>query len=374
MRKWIPINAPIIRDEEIHAVISVLRSGRLTDRAGSGFFVSQFERKFAKFIGTKYAVAMNSGTAALHASLMCLKLRPLDRVIVPTFTFVSAAEMIVAAMGRPVFADINPETYCIDADNLEPLIDDRTRAIIPTHLYGLTCDMDPIMKLARKYDLAVIEDVAQAHGAVYKGKKAGSIGDFGCFSFYATKCMTTGEGGMVTTNNREYADILRAIRIHGETRDYRSTMLGHNYRMGEIEAAIGLTQLSRLPEFLQARRKNAEILMDKLKDIENLQLPITPSGCEHSFYVFTVRLKGATVGRRNKVVNRLRMRKIEAVVYYPVPIHLMPFYKQNFPCEKGALRESEAAAKQVFSLPVHPGLSEEDVNYVADSVKKVLKR
>jgi len=184
--------------------------------------------------------------------------------------------------------------------------------------------------------------------------------------------MTTGEGGMVTTNNREYADALRAIRIHGETRDYRSTMLGHNYRMGEIEGAIGSVQISRLPEFLQTRRRNAEILTDKLKDLPKLQLPIEPTGYKHSWYVYTVRIKGSTAGRRNKVVDKLRRKKIEAVVYYPIPIHMMPFYQENFPCERKFLHEAETASRQVFSLPVHPRVTEEDIVYIADSVRKAL--
>lgn len=373
MRNAIPINQPILDDEEIQLVVKVLKSGILTEKGGGGFYVSQFEQEFAKFIGTKYAVAFSSGTAALHATLMTIGLRSDDEVLIPSFSFVAVAEAVVLAGGKPVFVDINPDTYCMDLESLEEQISSRTQAIIPTHLYGLACDMDPIIELAHKHDLIVIEDAAQAHGAEYKGRKAGALGDMACFSFYATKNITTGEGGMITTNNSEYAETLREIRNHGEQKEYKSVIVGHNYRMSEICGAIGVAQISKLPRFLEARRKNAETLTSKLSGVGKLKLPAVPEGYKHSWYVYTVRLRGANAGKRNKVVEKLREKKIGAAVYYPVPIHLMPYYREQFPPEKGVLIKTETAARQVFSLPVHPKIEEEQIEYMADVLKKLLK-
>jgi dTDP-4-amino-4,6-dideoxygalactose transaminase len=372
--KFIPINVPIIGDEEVRNVMNVLRSGRLTSRGGAGYYVVQFERSFAKYVGVKNAVAVCSGTAALHATLLALNMRPGDEVLIPSFAFVAVAEAVMMAGGTPVFVDVDLDTYCMSVDSFEEGISRKTRAVIPVHLYGLTCDMDPISKIAREEDLVVIEDAAQAHGAEYKGRKAGSLGDLACFSFYATKNLTTGEGGMVTTNDRAMARVLRAIRNHGELTSYRSKYLGHNYRMNEIEAAIGLSQLSKLPMFLEARRANAEILTDKLKDLENLQLPSELSGRKHGWYVYTMRLKKAKSVRRNKVVGKLRSRGIEAVVYYPIPIHRMPYYRSKIRIGKGVLRNSEKLSQQVFSVPIHPRLKRRELDFVASTVRSVLRR
>ncbi len=373
MRLSIPINQPILGDEEIQLVLKVLRSGILTEKGGGGFYVSQFEQEFARFIGTKYAVALSSGTASLHAALMAIGLRPGDEVLIPSFSFVAVTEAVVLAGGKPVFVDINADTYCMDLENLEERISSRTQAIIPTHLYGLACDMDPILELAHKHDVTVIEDAAQAHGAEYKTKKTGSLGDMACFSFYATKNMTTGEGGMITTNNSEYAETLREIRNHGEQKEYKSIMVGHNYRMSEICGALGVAQISKLPRFLDTRRKNAETLTSKLSGIGKLKLPAVPEGYKHSWYVYTVRLRGANAGKRNKVVEKLREKKIDATIYYPVPIHLMPYYREQFPFEKGTLIKTETAARQVLSLPIHPKVQDEQLEYIAEILKKMLK-
>jgi len=251
------INKPFLDEKEIHAAERVLRSGILTSKSGSGSNVLRFEKAFSKFIGSKYSIALNSGTAALHSSLVAAGIGKNDEVIVPSFTFVATAEMVAFAGARPVFTDIDPKTYCINPTKVEEVITSRTKAIIPVHLYGLTADMDPLLEIAKNYDLVVIEDAAQAHGAKYKGRKAGFLGDMACFSFYGSKNMVTGEGGMVTTNNEEYDEKIRLVRNHGEERAYQSIMIGHNYRMPELEAAIGLVQLHKLPKILENRKKNA---------------------------------------------------------------------------------------------------------------------
>jgi len=370
--RFIPINKPMIGREEINAVIKVLTSGMLTDRAGSGKNVTEFENAYAKYIGSKYALAVNSGTAALHSSIMALGIGPKDEVIVPSFTFVSTAEVVAISGAQPVFADIDPQTYCLDQESVRKAITSKTKAIIPVHLYGLTADMKPILEEAQKKGIAVIEDAAQAHGAQYMGQMAGNIGDLGCFSFYASKVITTGEGGMVTTNKKELAETIRMIRDHGEGSGYSPAMLGYNYRMPEMEAAIGIVQLSKLPSFLEIRRRNAKILSEELNGISELELPIEPKGYKHSWNVYTVRLKGARAGRRNKVVQKIREKGIGAVVYYPTPIHLTPYYMKLYEGKRGDLPETERASNQVFSLPVHQSLSKEDLEYIIETLKRIL--
>lgn len=373
MRKMIPINRPLIGTDEIKHVTKVLKSEKLTEKSGSGHYVTQFEQAFAKWVGAKYAVAVSSGTAALHAALMTAGLRAGDEVVVPSFSFVATVEAVILAEGKPVFVDINPDTYCMDPESLEEQISGKTKAVIPVHLYGLACDMNPILKLAREQDLMVIEDAAQAIGAEYKGKKAGNLGDIACFSFYATKNLTTGEGGMITTNTKEYAETVRAIRNHGEQEEYRTTMLGHNYRMPEVAAAIGFVQLSRLSRFLERRRKHAEALGDELSGLEKLKLPIEPEGHRHSWNVYTIRLRGANAGERNRLVEKLREKRIGAAVYYPVPVHLMPYYRERYGYDSGMLPKTETAARQVFSLPINPGVAGDDIGYMTAVLKKSLK-
>lgn len=368
--EMVPINKTLIGEEEIRAVLNVLRSGKLTEKSGSGPNVVQFERVFSKYVGTKYAVALNSGTAALHAALLAAGVGKDDEVIVPSFTFVATAEVVALTGARPVFADINPQTYCIDPEEVEAAITSRTKAVIPVHLYGLMADMERIMEIARDHSIVVIEDAAQAHGAEFHGSKAGKLGDVACFSFYGSKNMTTGEGGMVTTDNSEYADAIRSIRNHGEIEEYQSIMIGHNYRMPEVAAAIGLPQLLKLPKFLEARRRNAGALLDRLGDIMELQMPVVPEGFGHAWYVFTVRMKGANAAKRNNVVKRIRERFIDAKIYYPKPIHLFPYYRDHF----GSVRlpRTETTMKQVFSLPVHPGVRENEINRIVNVVKNAL--
>jgi dTDP-4-amino-4,6-dideoxygalactose transaminase len=292
-------------------------------------------------------------------------------VILPSFTFVATAETVVLAGAKPVFVDIDPNTYNLDPSKIEKAITEKTKAIIPVDLYGLPADVQIIKEIAEKYDLRIIEDAAQAHGASYKGHPPGKFADIVCWSFYLSKNMTTGEGGMLTTNNEEYAEKLCYIRSHGEKEKYRSHMLGHNYRMPEIEAAIGYVQLRKLRNFLEKRRKNAETLTERLKESDKIQLPAEPEGYKHSWYLYTVRLKNASASERNKFAEKLRKHGIGVGIYYHVPIHLMPYYRQF---GEYRLPETEKAAEQVLSLPVHPGVSEEQANFIAETVLQLLKQ
>ncbi len=365
----IPINAPQIDEHEIEMVAKVLKSGNLTARVGSSSMVASFERAYAKFVKVKHAVAVNSGTAALHMTILAAGVKPGDEVIVPSFTFVATAEAVVLCGAKPVFVDINPQTYNIDPEKFRKAINAKTKAVIPVDLYGLSADMQAIRKIAKEHNLAVIEDAAQAHGASYKGKPPGCFADMACWSFYASKNMTTGEGGMVTTDNDEYADTLRCMRSHGEKGEYVSFMLGHNYRMPEIPAAIGITQLEKLPAFSEKRRRNAQRLTEKLDLVERLTLPKEPEGYRHSWYLYTVRLQDSKGPERDKMVEKLRKLGIGATVYYGTPVHRMPYYCQF---EEYSLPESDKASDEVFSLPVHPGVTLQEINYIADSVIEVV--
>jgi dTDP-4-amino-4,6-dideoxygalactose transaminase len=373
LRKNIQIAQPPIGREEIEAVVGVLRDKTLTDETGSGTYVRKFEESFARFIGVKYAVAINSGTAALHASLIASDVGSGDEVIVPSFTFTATAEAVALTGAKPVFVDINPKTYCIDPQLIREAVTSKTRAIIPVHVYGLMADMEAIIEIAEEKDLIVIEDACQAHGAELKGRKAGSYGDLACFSFYASKIITTGEGGMVTTNRRDYAETIQSIRRHGMGRYEASERLGHNYRMTEIAAALGYYQLQKISKLLDTRRRNAQQLTSLLESIGRLELPEEPENYRHAWYLYTVRLRGGRVGERNKLVSKLVASGIQARVYYGTPVHMSPYYRRTFGTRPRTLPKTETAARQVFSLPCHQGLSEDDINYIAQKLKRFIK-
>lgn len=365
--EMIPINMPKIDEQEIGMVVKVLKSGILTTHLGDGPMVRRFESEFARFVDAKYAVAVNSGTASLHLALLANGITSGDEVILPSFTFTGTAEAVALTGAKPVFADIDPQTYNIDSQKIEDAITDKTRAIIPVDLYGLPAETKVVNEIATKHGLEVVEDAAQAHGALYEGKPPGHFADITCWSFYASKNMTTGEGGMVTTDNDETAEKIRCIRSHGEKEAYRSFLIGHNYRMPEIQAAIGCAQLMKLPEFLKKRRRNAEVLTKKLGKTDGLRLPGETEDCKHSWYLYTVRLREADSTLRDKLVGKLQKDGIGAAVYYHTPIHLMPYYRQF---GEYHLPETEKAARQVFSLPVHPCVTLEEIDYIASSVKE----
>lgn len=365
----ISINAPQIGEEEIKSVVKVMKSGFLTHGLGAGLMVTKFEKAFAQFMKAKHAIAVNTGTSALHLAITGAGIKRGNETILPSFTFVATAEVIAMTGAKPVFVDIDPETYNISPRKIEKAITKKTKAIMPVDLYGLPADMQPIREIADKYGLIITEDAAQAHGASYKGKPPGAFADVACWSFYASKNMTTGEGGMVTTNNDELAERMRFIRSHGEKEKYKSFMLGHNYRMPEIQAAIGCVQLKKLPKFIAKRRENARRLTAKLRKAKGLQLPKEPQSYKHSWYLYTIRLKGAKGKKRDKIVEALRQKGIGAEVYYTNPIHLMPYYKKF---GRHRLPETEKAVKQVLSLPVHPGVTAKHIDFMGETVLRLL--
>jgi perosamine synthetase len=366
----IQINAPQIGKEEINAVVKVLKSGILTQGVGAGPMVTAFENAFAKYVRAKHAIAMSTGTGALHSALAAVGVKQGDEVILPSFTFVATAEVVVFNRAKPVFVDIDPETYTIVPDRIEKAITKKTKAIMPVDLYGMPANMRPIREIADKHGLKIVEDAAQAHGATYMGKPPGAFADAACWSFYGSKNMTTGEGGMLTTNNGEIEETTRVIRSHGEKEKYMSLMLGHNYHMPEIEAAIGSVQLRKLPKFVAKRRANAKRLSAILVKSKKLQLPTEPDGFRPSYYLYTVRLKNAKKEKRDVLVEKLRQEGIGAFVCYVNPIHTMPYYRR-FAGHK--LPVTEMASKQVFSLPVHPGVAPKQIELVGETVLGLLR-
>ena len=366
----IPINLPQIGEEEIEAVVKVMRSGILTNALGMGPNVVDFESNYAKFAGVKHAIAVNTGTAALHAALMALDLKTGDEVILPSFTFVATAEAVVLAGANPVFADVDPETFNLAPQAVEKALTKKTKAILPVDLYGLPADIKPIKEIAKKHGLFVVEDCAQSHGAIYEDKPAGAWADIACWSLYAAKNIGTGEGGVVTTDDDELAEKVRMIRTNGEKIKYYSLRLGTNYRMTEIQAAIGKVQLGRLPDFLEKRTANASRLSHNLRETDKLQLPPTLKNMKASWYLYTVRVKGATEEKRNGIIKSMQDKGIGVAAYYPNPVHQMPYYRENF--GNFDLPETQKAAKQVLSLPIHPAVTSEQIDFIAKTLTDLL--
>jgi len=354
----ITIAKPYLDEAEIEAVTAVLRSGVIAE----GPRVAQFEQAFAEYIGVDHAVAVNSGTAALHVALMAHGIGKGYEVITSPFSFVATANSIVYTGAKPVFADIEPDTYIISPDQVHEMITSRTKAIMPVHLYGHAADMGAIMEIAEDHNLLVIEDACQAHGATYKGKKVGSFGT-GAFSFYPTKNMTTSEGGIITTDDPDIAARSRMLRAHGSKQRYLHEMIGYNFRMTDISAAIGIVQMGRLAEFTEKRRQNARKLASGLKDTKNLILPVEKDNCSHVYHQYTIRTP-----RRDSLRDTLQEKGIGTGTYYPLCIHQQPLYKEMG--YAGSFPNSEKAAREVLSIPVHPGLSDADINTVIACIKE----
>lgn len=355
----IHIANPMLGEEEKRAVMDVLDSGMLVQ----GAIVEEFEKKFAQYIGTDYAVATSSGTTALHLALLALGIGPGDEVITTPFSFIATANSILFCGAKPVFADIDSKTFNINVDRIREKITPKTKALLPVHLYGHPAEMDKIMEIARENGLKGLEDAAQAHGAEYKGKRVGSIGDCAAFSFYATKNMVTGEGGMVTTDNEKIAEKLRQLRNHGQSTTYEHETLGFNLRMTNINAAMGLEQLKKLDSFNQSRAENAQFLTQSLK--ETVNTPHVSPDVKHAFHQYTIKTEN-----RDRVLKQLNENGIGARVYYPKPIHKQPLYvRMGY---KDFLPVAEDMAKKVLSLPIHPGLKKEDLEHIVDTIKKTV--
>ncbi len=353
-RPFIPIAKPQLGEEEKAAVMAVLDSGMLAQ----GQRVAEFEARFASLCGVKHAVAVASGTAALWLVLLAHEIGPGDQVITTPFSFIASANAILFVGARPVFVDIEPDTCLIDAAAIEARITKHTRAILPVHLYGQPCDMTAIIEIAGRHNLLLIEDACQAHGATFEGQPVGSFG-VGCFSFYPTKNVTTGEGGIVTTNDHVLAERLRLLRNHGQSQRYQHDILGYNFRTTDLQAAIGLAQLTRLPAWNEQRIANAHYLNARLQGV---QLPVTRPGRRHVFHQYTIRVSGD----RQALQDHLQKHGIGTAIHYPCPIHHQPVYRSLGYSD--ALPQAETASQEVLSLPIHPSLSQSDLDRIVIAV------
>jgi perosamine synthetase len=394
--KMIHINRPWLTDEEKKEILTVLDDGVLTSPAfEGGKRVQEFESLLRRYLNIKHAIAVNSGTSALLAALLALELKEGDEVLLPSFTFVASANSVVAAGGTPVFVDINNADYTIDIKDLATKITKRTRAIMPVHLYGHPADLDEISELAKSNSLEIIEDACQSLGSRYRKKQTGTIGSMGCFSMYASKVLTSGEGGAIATDDDLLADRLRMVRNHGMVEGYDTRVFGLNLRLPEISAAIAKGQMKKLDDMLEKRRNNAKLLTELLthSDVDGFATPTEPEDGHKKFnwYLYTVALgswktdeKIGTsdlldhAGHRDLVKDEMtNSAKIGVAVYYDPPVHLTPFYSElvrsRLPNENRAmannLKTTEWASKHVLSLPVHPLLSAEDIEYIANSFK-----
>jgi perosamine synthetase len=355
----IPIAKPLIGEEEKSAVMRVLDSGMLA----SGPRTEEFEKKFADYVGIKYAIATTSGTTALHLGLLALGVTRGDEVILPSFSFIATANAALFCDALPVFCDVDPRTFNIDPQQIEKLITKKTKVIMPVHLYGQAADMDSIQEIADKYGLYVIGDACQAHGATYNEKLVGSFGDLECFSFYPTKNMTTGEGGMVTTKNDELAELMLSLRNHGREKTkwgYEHGRLGYNYRMTDIGAAIGIEQLKKLPKNIEIRKKNAQYFNTHLNNVE---IPYVIPAAQHAYHQYTIKSEN-----RDTLIQNLKKNEIGYGIYYPQPLHT---YKHLKKYAHKDLKTSELLVNQVISLPVHTALESEDLQRIISVVNEV---
>jgi perosamine synthetase len=354
----VPIAKPFIGEEEKRAVVQVLSSGQLSQ----GPKVAEFEKAFAAYQGAKHGIATSNGTTALMASMMAHGIGLGDEVIIPSFSFFATASCVLSVGAKPVFVDINPDTFCLSPEAAEAAITPRTKAIMPVHLYGLPAEMAKFEAMCQKHGLVLLEDAAQAHGAAIGERHTGTWGT-ASFSFYPTKNMTTTEGGMVLTNDDEIARKLRMIRAQGMNTQYYHEVVGYNFRMTDMAAAIGVVQLGRLDDWTCKRIANAEYYNTH---IESVKTPPVPEDYKHVYHQYTVRVPDGV--DRDVVVKRLNERGIGVRVYYPLPIHQQPVFQNMDGYKNVVLPETEKATKQVFSLPIFPALTEEERNFVVQEV------
>lgn len=370
---YIPYGKQSINEEDINAVLDVLRSDFLT----TGPKIEEFEQLVKDYVGADYAVAISNGTAALHAACFAAGIKKDDEVITTPITFVASANCALYLDAKPVFADIDKDTYNIDPEEIRKKITNKTKAIIPVHYAGQPCEMDEIHKIARENNLVVIEDAAHALGADYKGRKIGSMSDMTTFSFHPVKHITTGEGGMIVTNNKEYYKRLQLFRNHGITRDknlmkksdgvwyYEQLDLGYNYRITDIQCAMGISQMKRLNQFIIRRKQLVDRYNKAFEDIEDIIVPYQRQGCNNSWHLYVIQVR-----ERERIFNQLRNSGIGVNVHY-IPVYKHPYYQEHGYNETKC-ENAEQFYKNIISLPLYPSLSDDEQEYVIEHVIKAL--
>jgi len=373
---FIPYGRQSINEQDIEAVVNVLKSDYLT----TGPKIAEFERKVADYTGAKYAVAIANGTAALHAACYAAGIGEGDEVITTPITFAASSNCVLYCGGTPVFADINPETYNISPEDIERKITPKTKAIIAVHFTGQPCEMKQIHAIAHKYNLIVIEDGAHALGAEYQGKRVGTLSDMTTFSFHPVKHITTGEGGMILTDNPELYQRLKLFRTHGITREeelltkndgpwyYEQLDLGYNYRITDIQCALGVSQMDRLPEFLERRKQIAKRYNEAFAANEQIQLPYQKEGCDNAWHLYVIRIKN---GKRKEIFEKLRAAGIGVNVHY-IPVYQHPYYRTHGYAEV-TCPNAEEYYKECISLPMYPDLKEEEQEYVIEKVLEYIR-
>src|SRR3990170_3921931 len=377
---FLPFHVPDIGDDEIRSVVETLRSGWLT----TGAKVKKFEEDFAAYTGTTHSVAVNSGTAALHLALEAIGIKEGDEVIIPTMTFTATAEVVLYFKAKPVLVDCEPDTLNINADEIEEKINAGTKAIIPVHLAGQPCEMQRIMEIAQKYNLKVIEDAAHALPAHYQEKMIGTIGDITCFSFYATKTITTGEGGMATTGNSEWAERMRMMSLHGINHDawkrytkegswyYEVLCPGFKYNLTDIAAAIGVEQLKKCDRFWEARRRIAAVYDEAFTDLPEIRTPVCRSGRQHAWHLYVIQLNLERLRiDRSGFIEALKEKNIGTSVHF-IPLHVHPFYRSTFGYQPEDFPNASAAFERIISLPIYPKMTDADAGCVVDAVRSIV--
>ena len=376
----IPYGRQSIDEEDIKAVAEVLRSDWLT----TGPKVSEFEEAFAKAVGTRFAVAVSSGTAALHAAMYALGISPGDEVIVSPMTFAATANCVVFQGGKPVFADVDPDTLLIDPNQVAAKITPKTKAVIAVDYTGQPCDYDVLRKIADKHHLALVDDACHALGGKYKGRPAGSLADLNTFSFHPVKHIATGEGGMITTDDSELAKRMRIFRNHGITLDhsqrteqgtwyYEMIDLGYNYRLTDFQCALGMSQLSKLPGCLRRRQKIAQQYDEAFAKLFGVSPLTVRPDVSHAYHLYVIRLELERFGAsRTQVFAALRAEGVGVNVHY-IPVHLHPFYQKHFDTKPGNCPVAESAYERIISLPIFPAMSDQDVDLVISACQKVIE-
>ena len=379
--KFIPFHIPAIGEDEIRSVVETLESGWLT----TGRKVKSFEDDFARYVGSKHAVAVNSGTAALHLALDAIGIREGDEVIVPAMTFAATAEVVLYFKAQPILVDCQRDTLNLDPTQIDAAITSKTKAIIPVHFGGQPCEMDQILDIAKKHNLRVIEDAAHALPAIHNGHKVGGIGDITCFSFYATKTITTGEGGMATTENSEWAERMRMMSLHGISHDawkrytkegswyYEILYPGFKYNLTDIAAAIGIEQLKKCNEFWEARQRIAMNYAKAFADLQEIQLPSCRNGVQHAWHLFVIQLNLERLRiNRNQFIEALREKEIGTSVHF-IPLHLHPYYRDKFGYKPEDFPNASEAFERIVSLPIYPKMNEGNVRDVIVAMRQLMQ-
>jgi dTDP-4-amino-4,6-dideoxygalactose transaminase len=380
--QFLPFHVPDIAEDEIQAVADTLRSGWLT----SGARVRQFEADFARYVGSQHAVAVNSGTAALHLALDAVGVGEGDEVLVPTMTFAASAEVVLYFKAKPVLVDCRWDTMNMDPEQIEKAITAKTKAIMPVHIGGHPCDMDHLLEIARTRHLKVIEDAAHALPTRYQGRMVGTIGDITCFSFYATKTITTGEGGMATTENPEWAERMRIMSLHGISHDawkrytaegswyYEILSPGYKYNLTDVAAALGVQQLKKCERFWELRRRCASWYNEGFKDVPEVTVPFVAPDVQHAWHLYVIQLNLERLRiSRNAFIERLRRENIGTSVHF-IPLHLHPYYRDTFGYRPEDFPNASAVFERIISLPIYPKLTEADAQRVIDTVRTLVRQ